>query len=141
MASEQSIGSEATPAASTDFAVLRKPAVREVKRGSDWVVVALQGELDLNNAWELREVLERECARRPTRLVLDLTEVSFLDSTTLHVLLEARKLLRDWGGVILAAPNPAVRRTLAVSCLDTVLAVEPESHDGRMAVIPGADVA
>lgn len=129
MTSEHSTDTGAVPVANVDLGALREPAVREVRRGSDWVLVALQGELDLNNAWELREVLERECARRPARLVLDLSDVSFVDSTTLHILLEAHKLFQDRGGVVLSAPSPAVRRTLAVSCLDTMLTVEAAAGD------------
>jgi anti-anti-sigma factor len=131
MASDEGTYVGATAVAASNFEVLREPPVAEVRRGPDWVVVVLQGELDLNNAWELREVLEQECGGRPARLVLDLSRVSFLDSTTLHVLLQARKLLRDWGGVVLSAPNAAVRRTLAVCGFDGVLTVE--DRDGQAA--------
>jgi anti-anti-sigma factor len=86
--------------------------------------VVLEGELDLYSSERVRSVVERECAARPGRLVLDLTHVSFLDSTALHVLLSARRLLRDWRGLVVVARTRAVRRTLDVSGVSRVVTVD-----------------
>lgn len=106
------------------LAGLGAPPVLEVRRGLDSVVVVLQGEIDLHNCGEVREVLERECGSRPGRLFVDLSRVSFLDSTGIHVLFAARKLLRDWSGLRLCAPSAPVQRALAVSGLESQFRVD-----------------
>jgi anti-anti-sigma factor len=44
-------------------------------------VIRLRGELDLSTAEPLREALERAEARRPQAIVVDLTGVTFIDSS------------------------------------------------------------
>jgi anti-anti-sigma factor len=88
----------------------------------DTLVLSLAGELDLADAPALREALRRAVERSPRRLVVDLTEVTFVDSTVLGALVEARSGL---GGeaFALAAPGLEVRRALQVSGLDRHFAV------------------
>ena len=97
---------------------LREQPVREVVRQGEDVIVRLAGELDLYNAPILREALGAAVEQPPRRLVVDLAEVSFVDSTALGVLVEARSLLRDREEFVLAAPGAETRRTLQVSGLD-----------------------
>ena len=83
----------------------------------DVLVLSLAGELDLADAPALREALRRAVDRAPKRLVVDLAEVTFVDSTVLGALVEARSKL---GGdaFALAAPGLEVRRALEISGLD-----------------------
>jgi anti-sigma B factor antagonist len=101
----------------------RAHVVRDVVVCGDTVFVALAGELDLYTAPQLGIALDRATAAKPRRLVIDLAEVEFLDSTTIHLLLRARKRLADWAGVRLVDPIPAVRRTLEVSGVDRILPI------------------
>jgi anti-sigma B factor antagonist len=86
------------------------------------VVVHLAGELDLYNADIVRAALADAIATRPQRLVVDLTQVEFLDSTALGALIEARSKLGK-GGLALACPGAETRRALQVSGLDRHLPV------------------
>jgi anti-sigma B factor antagonist len=97
---------------------LREPPVAGVDRNDGAVVVHLAGELDLYNAHEIRTALLRECAAGPERLVIDLSEVVFVDSTALGVLIEARTKLANKSAFLLAAPAVETRRALEVSGLD-----------------------
>lgn len=87
------------------------------KRGGA-TVVSLAGELDLYNAEDLRAALLECSAEEPAMLVVDLTEVTFIDSTALGVLIEARSRLADRDGFRLASPGVETRRALEVSGLD-----------------------
>jgi anti-sigma B factor antagonist len=89
-----------------------------VSESGDAIVVALAGELDLYNAPAMRKALLDAAARGPRRLVVDLTEVTFLDSTALGALVEARAALGDGDAFVLAAPGLEARRALEVSGLD-----------------------
>ena len=92
--------------------------VKEVVSRDGNVVVRLAGELDLYNARTLREVLFGAADDAPQRLVVDLSEVAFIDSTALGVLIETRARLANRRAFILAAPGVETRRALEVSGLD-----------------------
>lgn len=89
-----------------------------VRRERGVVVVALAGELDLYNANDVREALVGVCAEEPPRLIVDLAEVTFIDSTALGVLIEARSRMANRRAFLLAAPGMETKRALEISGLD-----------------------
>lgn len=97
---------------------LGEQPVREVVEQNSAVIVRLGGELDLYNAEVVRAALAEAAGREPERLVVDLAEVSFLDSTALGVLIEARGKVANRRAFMLAAPGLEARRALEVSGLD-----------------------
>jgi anti-sigma B factor antagonist len=97
---------------------LREPPVAGIERNGDAVVVRLAGELDLYNAHEVRDVLLDETDKEPKRLVVELSRVSFVDSTALGVLIEARAKLSNKRAFLVASPQLETRRALEVSGLD-----------------------
>jgi anti-sigma B factor antagonist len=101
---------------------LRDPPVLGVEQRAGASVVRLGGELDLYNAGDLRNALVEAIDGGATRIVVDMSEVEFVDSTALGVLLEARSKLGH-EGLLLAAPQAETRRTLEVSGLDRHLPV------------------
>jgi anti-anti-sigma factor len=106
------------------------PIVGLAERG-DVLVLSLAGELDLADAPALRDALRGAVERSPRRLVVDLAEVTFVDSTVLGALVEARARI---GGeaFALAAPGLEVRRALEVSGLDRHFRVH-ETVSGALA--------
>ena len=109
---------------------LRRDPIAGVSSWDGISVVRLAGELDLHNAQIVREALLKVCADGPERLVVDLSEVEFIDSTALGVLIEARSRLQDRNAFILAAPGLETRRALEISGLDrhfTVRDTVPEA--------------
>lgn len=110
---------------------LREDPVREVVEQNGAVVVRLAGELDLYNAEVVREALSEAAGREPERLVVDLGDVSFLDSTALGVLIEARGKLSNRRSFLLAAPGLEARRALEVSGLDRHFELH-ETVDGAL---------
>jgi anti-anti-sigma factor len=109
---------------------LREPPVRGIEHRDGAAIVRLGGELDLYNAEDVRAALVDQIDGGQTRIVVDMTDVEFVDSTALGVLIEARSRLgRD--GLALAAPQLETRRTLQVSGLDRHLPVH-ESVDAAL---------
>jgi anti-sigma B factor antagonist len=96
----------------------REPAVAGVDHVDGGIVVRLAGELDLYNAGDVRQALLAACEEEPRRLVVDLEQVSFIDSTVLGVLVEARSRFTDKPSFMLAAPAKETRRALGLSGLD-----------------------
>jgi len=109
---------------------LRKDPVLGVESVGDACVIRLGGELDLYNADQVRAALGGVVGDAPTRVVVDLGEVEFIDSTGLGVLIEARAKLEDRRAFLLAAPGLETRRALQISGLDrhfTVHETVPEA--------------
>jgi anti-sigma B factor antagonist len=73
--------------------------------------VSLSGELDLGVAVVLRQAIDDLIRDGQVRLLIDLSDVSFLDSTALGVLLNtAKKLRRRHGRLAVVCPNPIMRQ-------------------------------
>jgi len=109
---------------------LRKDPVLRIEAVGTACVIMLGGELDLYNAEQVRTALANACAASPERVVVDLSEVEFIDSTALGVLIEARTKLENPRGFFLAAPALETRRALQISGLDrhfSVLDTVPEA--------------
>ena len=96
----------------------REDPVAGVDRRDGSVVVALAGELDLYNAHVVRDALLQAAGESPERLVVDLSDVRFIDSTALGVLIEARTRMTNRRGFLLASPGLETRRALEISGLD-----------------------
>jgi anti-sigma B factor antagonist len=87
-------------------------------------VVAVHGDVDLFTAPELKERILEVIERGRTRIVVDLTGATSIDSTTLGVLIGAvkRLRLRD-GDLAVAARDPMIVRTFEITGLDEVFGV------------------
>ena len=114
---------------------LREPPVAGVDRDGDAVVVRLTGELDLYNAPDVREALLGEIARGPERVIVELSQVEFIDSTALGVLIEARAKLPNRRGFMIAAPRVETRRTLEISGLDRHFALHDTLDEALAATL------
>jgi anti-sigma B factor antagonist len=94
------------------------------------VVLAAAGEVDLLSAPVLSEAITTALADAPALLVVDLTEVSFLASIGITVLLEARRVTGDRTRVRVVAPeHGVVNRTLQLTGLHEALAVVTTRDD------------
>ncbi|GAA3085856.1 STAS domain-containing protein [Streptomyces roseofulvus] len=85
-------------------------------------VLTVSGELDMETADRLREVLAEQFGQGRRRVVLDLSALDFMDSSGLNVLIQAVIRAREAGGdLYLAGPTPAVRRILEITGVTTTL--------------------
>ena len=91
-------------------------------RAGPRVVLTVNGEVDLASCDGLRAALDGAAGSAATEIWLDLTHVGFMDSTGLRVLVEAHRQLNGRGFTVICPEGP-VRRVIAVSGLDQVIAV------------------
>ncbi len=92
--------------------------------GDPYTLVALAGEADVTNSGALRELLDAEVAKEPRTLIIDLSELRFMDSSALHVILRANRTMDRQGGVLaLAAPRDPVAKMLRLTAADQLLPV------------------
>lgn len=97
-------------------------SVEDGEAGSP-VVMRLAGEADVTTR-ALAEVLAAETARKPRLLLVDVSELTFIDSAALQEFVRAhRKLRADGGRLALVAPAGAVARIIQLTGLDQVFPV------------------
>ena len=89
------------------------------------LIAHIDGELDHCNASEIRKKLDREIAsRRVHNLIFDFSELSFMDSSGLGVIIGRYKKIKEKNGTVMLVCNRAhVDKLLAVSGLKKLLGV------------------
>jgi anti-sigma B factor antagonist len=93
-------------------------------RQGDVTVVNVAGEVDVYTAAQLRAALDEEVAAGHVELVVDLDEVTFLDSTGLGVLVGRLKLVRNQSGWLrLVCSNERILRVFRITGLDKVFGI------------------
>jgi anti-sigma B factor antagonist len=91
------------------------------------VRVALHGELDLNHAYSFDEELRLVEGSRPPCIVLDLRELTFMDSCGLGRLLAARRRARRAGRrLVLVRGGRAIQSLLAMTGMDEAFEIVGE---------------
>ncbi|MCK9874714.1 STAS domain-containing protein [Frankia sp. AgPm24] len=104
-----------------------EPSVRVEVTGSDTIVVHPVGDIDYSSLDPLRESLLDARVAGVRDIVVDLAEVSFLDSQGLAVILFAHQRQRSAGGrLALRHLNEDTNRLLHVTNLTTVIAVDDD---------------
>lgn len=90
------------------------------------VVVSVFGEVDLATAPELMAAVRAALEVDEPRVVLDLANMTFIDSQGLKVLIDAytRAQAGRAARVVLRSPRPQARRVLEVTGLDEFLTIE-----------------
>ncbi|MEU4038979.1 STAS domain-containing protein [Streptomyces collinus] len=84
-------------------------------------VLTPAGEIDHHTGDALRQALDAISTPRP-RVVVDLHQVTFMDSSGINILIVAHRALTDAGGWLrLARPTAPVLRTLQIVGIDTVI--------------------
>ena len=107
------------------------PLEIDVQVADDRTLVTLSGELDAATATLLYDQLSDLEVEDVQHVVLDLAQVSFMDSTGLSVIVtEHKRLQHVGGGLTIFAPPSSVRRLFEITGLDAVLDIVPV-NEGR----------
>jgi len=99
-------------------------------------VIAVRGEIDLFTAPDLKAAIIGAIDSGKRRVVVDLTETAFLDSTALGVLIGAIKRLRAGGDGVLTIVNtdPSIAKTFEITGLDQIFTIT-ETRDEAIAAL------
>jgi anti-sigma B factor antagonist len=101
-------------------------------------VVGVRGEIDLFTAPELKQKLTDAIEDGKTRIVVDLTETTFLDSTALGVLIGAVKRLRSRdGALVIVNVDQNIAKTIEITGLDQIFTILAE-RDAAIAALDAA---
>ena len=101
------------------------PVVPSIRRAGDAVVASLAGDIDLHNSPQVRTALLKSLdENKPSKLVLNLGQVPYMDSSAIAVLVEALQKMRKTGGkVFLTNLQPRVKGLLEIARLDSIFGV------------------
>jgi anti-sigma B factor antagonist len=105
-------------------------------------VLAVRGEIDLFTAPELKQVLAESIEGGRIRIIVDLTDTTFLDSTALGVLIGAVKRLRSRDGALaIVNIDDNIAKTFEITGLDQIFTIVPTRDEAVEAVDPARDAA
>jgi anti-anti-sigma factor len=105
--------------------------VPAARREGDAVIATLHGEIDLHNSTELRTAMLGTLLHSgPKKLILEMSDVPYMDSSAVAVLVEALKKIQKLGGrVYLVNPQPRVRGLLEIARLHTLFVIVASESD------------
>jgi anti-anti-sigma factor len=107
-----------------------------VDTGEFGPVVSLSGECDLLTAGQLRDALAAQIAGGALHLTVDLSRLTFADSVSIRVLIQADRALKEAGGALeLANPHASVARSLDLLGVAQILTVRTKTPSGPQPTI------
>jgi|SRR5450432_1932480 len=107
--------------------------VPSARMDGDTLLASVNGEIDLHNSSELRAALLGALSKhQPKKIILNLSQVPYMDSSAVAVLVEALQKIRKIGGKIcLTNLQPRVKGLLEIARLDTVFILVDNEEDAR----------
>ncbi|QXM07032.1 STAS domain-containing protein [Crassaminicella indica] len=90
-------------------------------------VLAINGELDIYTANELKETLMKMLDEHKENIKIDCTDLGYIDSTGLGVLIGALKRLKKYDkNIVIANPKPNVLKLFRITGLNKIFIIEGE---------------
>jgi anti-sigma B factor antagonist len=101
---------------------------------SESEVLPLDGEIDLHVSPRVALSLAQMVKKKPAKLVVDLSRVSYIDSSGLAVLIEAMQSVEEYGGMFsIAGMQETVRSIFEIARLDQVFRIFPDVNSALAA--------
>jgi anti-sigma B factor antagonist len=90
-------------------------------------VLPLEGEIDLHVSPTIAGALAKMLEKKPKKVVVDLSRVSYIDSSGLAVLIEATQNVQEYGGKLaLTGLQETVRTIFEIARLDQFFHIFPD---------------
>ena len=114
--------------------------IQDEEIDSETHVIQLGGEVDLYTAPEFKERLVELIENGKTKIVVDLSEATFIDSTTLGVLVGGVKRLRPAGGSLaLVCSDQNITKIFEITGLDRVFPIHDTRDEALSSVASGGE--
>ncbi len=98
----------------------------EVKISDSTMFAYLNGEIDHHTASKIRSLLDVKIeGSQPKLLILDFTNISFMDSSGIGLVMGRYKLMQYIGGKLkIINPSPQIRRVMSLAGFDRLAVIE-----------------
>lgn len=112
-------------------------AIEHARLNDEWVRLTVEGEIDLSTVEKLEQAVDHVYSEKGVHVLIDLSEVAFMDSTGLRSLLNNERRFRDSGrSLALMVSDGPVSRLLEISGVTSSLRIvsspgEILNSDGR----------
>jgi anti-sigma B factor antagonist len=109
-------------------------------RNEGTVVAHLTGEVDMSNSGDFASAISTAATNDVLAVVVDLSEVDYLDSAGIHLLFRLREALQSRGQrLALVIPDPStVRDTLRLAGVADLVEIRNDLNDAVQSLTPGA---
>jgi len=98
----------------------------------DLVIVTISGDVDLSTSRELQGELRRVVANHPQKLIVDLSDVPYMDSSGVATLVETMQLARKGQTrLVLTSLKERVRSIFEIARLDSVFTIVDDLSTAR----------
>lgn len=97
----------------------------DIRSENGKAVAVLTGDIDHHSARKLRSELDNfVMTMQPDILIIDLTGISFMDSSGIGLIIGRYKLLKELGGRLeVKSPQPYIRRVLRLSGIERIVKI------------------
>ena len=108
--------------------MIRKNCIYEIEKKGNVLYVTLRGEIDHHSAVSVRSEIDRViCESGAEKTVLDLSDINFMDSSGLGLIMGRYALMQRLGGVLtLKNPNERVVKIFELAGLGRIIKIENE---------------
>ena len=87
-------------------------------------MVCIKGEIDIYSIEKFRETIEKEMQTKVPEIILECSELSYMDSTGMGVLIELRNKTKEMGQrIIVMNPRPNIKKLFALTGVDKIIEV------------------
>jgi anti-sigma B factor antagonist len=111
-----------------------EPIATSVEQRGAIAVLSVSGEIDLATAPSFQKAIADLLADDPSGVVIDLTEVTFLASAGLQILVGTRERIGESADFAVVADDPATSRPIELTDLDKIFALYPTVDDAVAAM-------
>jgi anti-sigma B factor antagonist len=107
--------------------------IEELPNGA--AILMLSGEIDMATAPEMVSRFQELAETGLTEVIIDAREVSFIDSSGLHGLIEGKRIIHEKGSTIVLVPSRQVQRVLELVFPEPLFAARVDSVDEALATL------
>nr|WP_320026673.1 STAS domain-containing protein [uncultured Acetobacterium sp.] len=87
-------------------------------------MVCIKGEIDIYSIEKFRETIENQIKTQVPEIILDCSELSYMDSTGMGVLIELRNKTKEMGQkIVMMNPRPNIKKLLTLTGVDKIIEV------------------
>jgi len=102
----------------------------DYSRVGDYLVIELEGEVDVYTAGKLRDAIKEKVEEGEYRIAVNLSKVAFLDSTGLGVLVGGLKRVNPYEGELtIICDNEKILRIFRITGLEKIFTIYPDARD------------
>jgi len=99
-------------------------------------VCCVIGEIDINTAPQVKKILDKIVGAKKEKIILNLKDVSYVDSSGLATLVEILKGMRSYGGKLkLTNLSTKVKNLFEITKLEKLFDIEAEEEEALKALL------